>query len=86
MTRRVAFAAALLVALFMSGCACNKYDAFLRQVRENLAEDIRPKYEKALRDSGRPEDLMKNDLGLVDDTVSSIDRVLAAGPEAADDE
>ena len=73
---RKLFVPILVMGLFLSGCACDKYDSLLFQIRENLAEDIRPKYAEALRASGRPDDLMENDLGLVDDTVSSIDRVL----------
>jgi len=69
---------AIVMVLFLSGCCtCDSYRSFLGQVRENLKDDIRPKYEAALTASGRPADLMKNDLGLVDDTISSIDRILA---------
>ena len=71
----------VLLGVLLSGCcSCQeRYRPFLTQVRDNLANDIRPKYAKALMASGRPADLIKNDLGLVDDTVSSLDRVLESG-------
>lgn len=73
----------LVLMLGLSGC-CNcieKYAPFLEQIEENLREDIRPKYERALKQSNRPADLVENDLGLVDDTADSIRRVVTGGIE-----
>ena len=77
----------LVLVLMLAGCRCTAHRAYLHQVRENLVDDIRPKFERALRDSGRPADLMANDLQLVDDTVTSIDTALGAiGDEPGGDE
>ena len=70
------------LAVLLMGCHCHeRYSAFLGQVEENLREDVRPKYEKALRESGRPDDLVDNDLKLLDDTIESLRRVREEGVE-----
>lgn len=68
-----------------TGCSsCDSRDALMRQVRENLTA-IRPKYAALLDASVKrgeaKEDLAANDLGLVDDSISSIDRALGAKAE-----
>lgn len=92
-----------------AGCAsCDSYRDFLKQARENLAKDIRPKYEKGLKaldgheairillvkykvpeseiaelelSPARDPLFTKNALGLVDDQIKSIDRILEASKE-----
>lgn len=73
--------AIIVLVLTMAGCCSCKerYAPFLGQLRDNLQNDIRPKYERALTASGRDADLIANDLGLVDDSVASITRVLDSG-------
>lgn len=81
-SRSVGFSLMLFALLSLAGCcSCQeRYDPFLGQIEDNLANDIRPKYERALRASGRPDDLVANDLGLVDDTIEAIQRVRGEGP------
>ena len=80
--RIIALAAVLAV---VPGCCTHgDYRALLKQTRDNLANDIGPKYQSYLdADTTRPEDLRKNDGALVGDTVAAIDRVL--GQEVGDE-
>lgn len=78
--------AILLIALIGPGCvSCkDRYGPFLKQVEDNLRNDIRPKYSEALQASGRPDDLIENDLGLLDDTADALARVRTQGPDGGD--
>lgn len=69
----------------MAGCcSCkDRYAPFLGQLKENLVQDVRPKYERGLKalekHEGRDPELTKIDLALIDDSASSIQRILDAG-------
>jgi len=82
--RTMGFTLLLATTLLLSGCCTcrERYAPALEQMEENLRDDIRPKYEAALKASGRPDDLMKNDLGLVDDTADGLERLRTHGPDA----
>lgn len=67
----------IVFVLALAGCRCTAHREYLEQVRENLVDDIRPKYKTALEASGRDPALVANDLALVDDTVASIDIALS---------
>jgi len=86
--RKAGFTLAILTALILPGCCTcqERYDPFLGQLEENLRDDIRPKYEAALKASNRPADLMKNDLGLVDNMISAIKRIRTSSPQTGGDE
>lgn len=79
--RSAGFSLAFFLSLALSGCCTclERYQPFLEQVESNLREDIRPKYEEALRASGRDERLITNDLGLIDDSADAIKRVRTLG-------
>jgi len=80
--RAVGFSLLVFVLLTFPGCCTcrERYDPFLTQVKENLEKDVRPKYKAALEKTGRPKDLVENDLGLLDDTIDSLGRVIGKGP------
>ena len=81
--RRLTLTIALVAG--MTGCCTHAdYRPLLQRTRDNLADDIGPKYKGYLdADTTRPEDLRQNDAALVDDTVAAIDRVL--GQEDGDE-
>ncbi len=83
--RSVGWSLLLFTALVVPGCCTcrERYGPFLKQVEDNLRNDIRPKYAEALEKSGRPSDLMANDLGLVDDSADSLERVRLGGLDLA---
>lgn len=86
MTTTSKYLVSAVVVLLSGCCSCaERYGPFLEQVEENLRDDIRPKYERALQSSGRDPLLIQNDLGIVDDTIHSIQRVREAGLETNDE-
>lgn len=72
----------VLLLLSLAGCRCTtcpEYRGLLRQVGDNLRNDIGPKYKGYLdADAARPEDLRANDYAVVEDTLAAIDRVMTA--------
>ena len=80
--RSVGFALAFFCAFALAGCTCTeRYAPFLTQIEENLRDDIGPKYDKAMKDAGVPDDVRESRLGLVTDTADSIKRVRTGGIE-----
>lgn len=85
--RKLVLTIALAAGLLSGCCTHGDYRSLLEQTRENLADDIGPKYHKYLdADTTRPEKLRKNDGLLLDDTVAAIDLVLSSKPKEADSE
>jgi len=73
----------LVVAILaITGCAGQvaSRNELLKQLRDNLKNDIGPKYRGYLdKDTDRPEALRKADYQLVTISIESIDRVLGEG-------
>lgn len=76
----------LVCAVSLSSCTNARVatrDALLRQIRENLAEDVGPKYRRYLDDdvqAGRKRKAIADaDFGVVTTTILSIDRVVGHG-------
>lgn len=60
-------------ALMLGGCACaERYDGFLGSVKDGLQNDVRPKYEAALRAQKRDARFVANDLALLDEIIQSL--------------
>lgn len=80
--KRIIFVVLVVVSI---GCvnAQEQYDPFLAEVQGAL-EDVAPKYEAALKASGRDPDLVENDVALVNDTIATIKRVRKQGPPPAE--
>lgn len=83
--RRIVWGLVVGLVLLSEGCAsCDSHKAFLNQLRDNLANDIGPKYKHYLdADTTRPQELKDNDYGVVQDSIDSIDRALATAKEGA---
>ena len=76
------FGIAILMIAFLGGCATTAQlearDKLLGQLRDNLKNDIGPKYKRYLDADGiRAVTLKDNDYGVVSDSIAAIDRVLA---------
>ena len=80
--RKAGFTLVLFFALAFSGCSCQeRYAPFLRQVEKNIrtgAADL----DKALKANGRPDDLRKNDVGVLTDTADACARVRTGSIDA----
>lgn len=75
MNRKIGWLGACLL---LVGCSCqDRYDGLLKDLKSGI-QDVRPKYERALRESKRDPRLIENDLKLVDEMSLSIQRVLDA--------
>ncbi len=80
---RLLFMIALVIVATLPSVGCvnaqERYDPFLAEVQGAL-EDVAPKYEAALKASGRDPELIENDVALVNDTIATIKRVREKGP------
>ncbi len=82
--RKMGFTLALLATLFVQGCcSCTeRYAPFLKHTETSLRDSVAPAYEKALKASGRPADLLANDVGEVTDLADACERIRTKGVDA----
>jgi|CXWL01.1.fsa_nt_gi hypothetical protein len=74
--------AALVLILVLAGCRCASRDDLLRQLRDNLANDIGPKYRAYIDADPRLDERAKDiRYGVVENSIEAIDMVLP--PETA---
>lgn len=72
------------LALTVGGCTCaERYDGFLGSVKDGLKNDVRPKYEAALRAQKRDERFIANDLALLDEIIQSVADVQSGAKDPA---
>lgn len=68
----------------LCGCTCaERYDGFLGSVKDGLKNDVRPKFEAALRAQKRDARFVENDLALLDEIIRSIEDVQSGAKDPA---
>ena len=73
-----------VLALTLCGCTCaERYDGFLGSVKDGLKNDVRPKFEAALRAQKRDARFVENDLALLDEIIRSIEDVQSGAKDPA---
>ena len=82
--RKMGFTLLLLATLFVQGCCTcrERYAPFLEHTEKSLRDSVAPALDKALKASGRPDDLRKNDVGEVTDLADACERIRTQGADA----
>ena len=82
--RSVGFTLLFASAFLLQGCcSCSeRYAPFLKHTEKSLRTSVAPALDKALKASGRPDDLRANDVGEVTDLADGCERIRTQGPDA----